>query len=239
MATHRSQWEGGTLTSTYRADAVKARHDALDAAQESRWDDLLMLLHEDATISPNIWRLAGTEEGGELRKEQEGDTAFWTPLHYAAFAGASTEVIEDVLSFGAWKSVRNGQGKRPVDLAKMQNHPAIIPLLEPQFQVAIPQEDLELIQKRFHELIHKIASSFVTKEKLRLPELEPVAETGTTFWFPVPGMYGGFSYRFQKKEAEEGGFVLISESWCRVVEGSGQRWEVTKDSLKLLAEGFC
>ena len=54
-------------------------------------------------------------------------------------------------------------------------------------------------------------------------------------WFAVPGMYGGFSYRL-----EAGGVrpKLVSESWCRVVDGSGQRHEITPGGSQLVDEGF-
>jgi hypothetical protein len=32
--------------------------------------------------------------------------------------------------------------------------------------------------------------------------------------------------------------LLISESWCRIVGGSGQRHEITKDGSRLVTEGF-
>jgi len=44
-------------------------------------------------------------------------------------------------------------------------------------------------------------------------------------WFPVPGMYGGFSYRLEVAGVKA---KLVSESWCRVVGGSGQRHEITR-----------
>ena len=51
----------------------------------------------------------------------------------------------------------------------------------------------------------------------------------------MPGMYGGFSYRWEGmgKRAR-----LVVESWCRVVEGSGQRHEITAEGSRLVEEGF-
>jgi hypothetical protein len=54
-------------------------------------------------------------------------------------------------------------------------------------------------------------------------------------WFAVPGMYGGFSYRLET-EGEES--RLISESWCRVVGGSGERHEINAFGSRLVDEGF-
>ncbi|GDX83357.1 hypothetical protein LBMAG42_51680 [Deltaproteobacteria bacterium] len=71
---------------------------------------------------------------------------------------------------------------------------------------------------------------------LRLPDLEPLLEMDEPrMWFPVPGMYGGFSFRL-----DLGADVpkLVSESWCRVVGGSGERHEVTVDGARLVDRGF-
>ena len=54
-------------------------------------------------------------------------------------------------------------------------------------------------------------------------------------WFAVPGMYGGFSYRLEKAGVEP---KLITESWSRVVDGSGQRHEITPTRSRLVEEGF-
>jgi hypothetical protein len=50
-------------------------------------------------------------------------------------------------------------------------------------------------------------------------------------------MYGGFRYALR----DEGGRrypTLVTESWCRVLEGSGQRHQVTCRGYTLVAEGF-
>ena len=54
-------------------------------------------------------------------------------------------------------------------------------------------------------------------------------------WFQVLGMYGGFKYW---RETTRGGVKLVSESWCRVADGSGQRHEVTSAGRQLVEEGF-
>jgi len=70
------------------------------------------------------------------------------------------------------------------------------------------------------------------------PQLELLLERDTDaepVWFAVPGMTGGFSYRLVSDGVEA---ILISESWCRVVDGSGQRHEITSAGSRLVAEGF-
>ena len=54
-------------------------------------------------------------------------------------------------------------------------------------------------------------------------------------WFAVPGMYGGFNYRLERREVE---LQLVAESWCRVVDGSGMRHVVTAKQAVLVDEGF-
>lgn len=54
-------------------------------------------------------------------------------------------------------------------------------------------------------------------------------------WFTVPGMYGGFSYHFQTGAH---GLQLVTESWNRVVDGSGMRHTITPTQVVLDAEGF-
>jgi hypothetical protein len=51
----------------------------------------------------------------------------------------------------------------------------------------------------------------------------------------VPGMHGGFHHRLV---GEGGGARLVTESWCRVVGGSGQRHEIHSSGRRLVAEGF-
>lgn len=91
-------------------------------------------------------------------------------------------------------------------------------------------EGIGELESHFHALIRQRAGDLA--RDLALPSIgdEPGEQ-----WFPVPGMYGGFSYSLH----EEGGMpVLIVESWCRVVGGSGQRHRITADGCELVAEGF-
>ena len=99
-----------------------------------------------------------------------------------------------------------------------------------------PEETLLSIQAHFHRLILSRATEVTDTDGMKLPELAPLLTAKEpTAWFAVPGMYGGFSYRL---EGEGIRVKLISESWSRVVEGSGQRHEVTAHGSKLLDEGF-
>lgn len=99
-----------------------------------------------------------------------------------------------------------------------------------------PADRLQRIQEHFHALIRDRAGDLVVENHLVLPELAALlAMKQSNAWFPVPGMYGGFSYWFDDAARQP---KLITESWCRVVEGSGQRHEITADRIRLVDEGF-
>lgn len=101
----------------------------------------------------------------------------------------------------------------------------------------IPQHALQQIQQHFHDVIRQRAGHLVDQHKLELPDITPLVHNLTKAWFPVPGpgMYGGFKY-WLEGEGEQA--KLISESWCRVVGGSGQRHEITTQGSKLVEQGF-
>ena len=100
----------------------------------------------------------------------------------------------------------------------------------------VPIDVLLKIQVLFHEVIRGRIDRELPNHGLRLPELEPLLELDRPhMWFPVPGMYGGFSYRLESSGVEA---KLVAESWCRVVGGSGQRHEITSKGSRLVEEGF-
>ena len=106
--------------------------------------------------------------------------------------------------------------------------------------VDFPLEDLKKIQENFHRLIVERAktgwncSEFLADNNKRMPEITNENQKGKE-WFAVPGMYGGFAYQLFVKNGKP---TLITESWSRVVGGSGQRHEITATGYFLVDEGF-
>lgn len=95
---------------------------------------------------------------------------------------------------------------------------------------------LDRIQAHFDELIRARARDIEPLPEFAPPRLQiPLPRKEEPAWFPVPGMYGGFAYWFEGSDAA---LRLVTESWCRVVEGSGQRHEITEDGCRLVEEGF-
>jgi len=80
------------------------------------------------------------------------------------------------------------------------------------------------------------AADLIDSQELELPKLATtLTDEKSQHYFPIPGMYGGFNYWL---EVQENQVTLITESWCRVVEGSGQRHKITAQGIELLEEGF-
>jgi hypothetical protein len=214
-------WDGITKSETVIECAVRLRRELADFAKAYNWKKVIEVLSENPAL------INATRLDGHL---------LYTPLHQAAHGGASTKVVDTLLRFGAFRTLKTSKSDRAVDIAKNRSHVHLIRILEPVYEQDVPGAELLRIQDRFHALIRERARRMVEDHKLRLPELEPMLEFGQRrFWFAIPEMYGGFAY-WLAGEARDA--RLISESFCRVVGGSGQRHEITATETRLLEEGF-
>jgi hypothetical protein len=100
----------------------------------------------------------------------------------------------------------------------------------------VSTKTLKILEQQFHAIIRARAAEFSVEHLVELPSLAPLlAQSEPKAWFPIDGMYGGFSYWLTGSGNR---IKLIAESWSRVVGGSGQRHEITADGSKLVAEGF-
>lgn len=214
-------WDGVSMIETLTEAAAATRLRLADAAKSGDWASVLELVSQDRNLV-NVTR--------------PGGRSWYAPLHQAAYGRAPIEVVQRLLELGAWRTLRNARGELAVDVALRRGHQQLLEILEPQHRHRVPNDVLGRIQTNFHAIICGRVDREVRAHTLRLPELEPLLELERPqMWFPVPGMYGGFSYRL-----ECGGVAtrLIVESWCRVVDGSGQRHEITAEESRLVEEGF-
>ncbi len=214
-------WDGVTRTNTLNGRVAPIRQALADAARGCDWFRVLDLIsaHRDYV---NCTRLDGT--------------SLSTPLHQAAHGGAPVEVARRLIELGAWRTLRNAEGDRPVDVAARRRHGHLLDVLTPEYKHHVPLDILAEIQRHFHALIRERAERDVEAHALRLPELEPLLELERPFmWFPVPGMCGGFSFGLEETGHEA---KLIASSWCRIVGGSGQCHEITVEGCTLIDEGF-
>jgi len=214
-------WVGGTQASTYMDEAVRVRTTLADAAKRYDWSGVFGVLSEHPEYV-NAWRLDGP--------------SWYAPLHQAASGGAPIDVVQRLVELGAWRSLQNACGERPLDIAVRKGQTHLRAALEPVHRHQVPPGVLLKIQAHFHAVIRGRVDDLVSREQLRLPELEPLLEMESPkVWFPVPGMYGGFSYVLDRAARYP---TLVVESWCRVAGGSGQRHEVTCRGSRLVEEGF-
>lgn len=214
-------WDGVILSKVLSADEREVRHHLADAAKHYNWDAVVLALHRRKAL---------------VNATRPDGTSLYTPLHQAAYGGASEAVVGDLLELGAWRTMHNARGERAVDVAEKRGHTHLVPLLTPDLRRPVPAAILAKMQEYFHATINGRADALVQRAGLRLPQLDPLMEFDhARFWFPVPGMYGGFAYRLASDGVEA---TLVCESWCRVVGGSGERHEINSAGSRLVAEGF-
>ena len=214
-------WDGIVGADLLTGKEAKVRHRLADEAKRHDWTRVMAILREHPAL---------------VNTTRPGGGSLFAPLHQAAHGGAPPEVVEELTLLGAWRTLQNERGERPIDVAERRGHKHLLGVMEPRLKRRVPIGVLLKIQARFHDVIRGRAAEQAESAGLRLPELEPLLELELqSVWFAIPGMYGGFSYQLHLDGVEA---VLVSESWCRVVDGSGQRHEVRSVGSTLVAEGF-
>ena len=214
-------WDGITQRETINESSLQSRIELADAAKAGDWPKVLTLLESDLSLI-NVCR--------------PGGKSLFAPLHQAAYCGAPESVVQRLIDAGAWRTLQNSRGERAIDVAQRRGHTHLFRLLEPVIKHRVPMGVLLKVQSNFHGVIRGRVDELVQQHQLRLPELEPLLELDAAeMWFPVPGMYGGFSYHLETFGADA---KLVAESWCRVAGGSGQRHQITSRRGQRVAEGF-
>lgn len=212
-----ADWPGVTDTEALKPSHVDIVDRLADATKMGKWDEAFRLLDSDDWLSANQWRITGS--------------SWFTPLHQAAWLGAPVEVADELIRRGAWRSLRNADGHRPVDVAQQRGHSHLIDALT----VRVPN-DLE--SKRFAawdahlarliaERTEPIGAVTMRQVPTEIIALEPLE----TLFFRYPGMYGGFSISIHKLR-------LFVESASRIAGGSGQAHVITEGGCVLVEEGF-
>lgn len=214
---HVARWDGITRRSSLKEKYVAQRDRLADAARDGDWRTVFQILDEDSEWA-NSARLEGRSG--------------YTPLHQAAWHGASAETVGRLLAYGASRALRASDATRAVDIAAQRGHHHLTALLRPEFKHPLPPDELARLQDNLHRLIRHRAgledgSDLATQQRLRLPEVEVLTELDhPVCWFPVPGMYGGFKIALQDRE-------LTVDSWIRVVGGSERTDRVTAEGVYL------
>jgi hypothetical protein len=211
-----AEWPGVADRTAFNPAVVDAGDRLADAARTGAWDSVFAVLGENL-VGPNHWRTGGQ--------------SLYAPLHQAAWHGAPLNVVARLLDAGAWRSLREAAGKRPVDIAGERGHLHLLDVLA----TADPSEP-ELAKYRswdqhLHALISERTRSLDPVPYRDVPTELVATEDICPLWFPYPGMYGGFAISVYQGR-------LFVESWSRVADGSGQAHVITERGRVLVDEGF-
>lgn len=90
------------------------RHKVAEAAYQYDWTQLTLLL----TSYPQF-----------VNSVRPGGRARFTPLHQAAYGGATAAVVEKLLALGADRHAVDARGRTPAAVAKAQKNVHLLPLL--------------------------------------------------------------------------------------------------------------
>lgn len=216
-------WDGAFDPQSYSTEWQQLVHQYINAAKSGNW--------------PKVFQFLG-EHGSErfINSWRPGGQAWYTALHHAAYTGAPVEVVEHLVSLGAWRSLRDAKGKQPADIARQRNHIHLLPALEPIVRTEVEADTIRQIQQHFHQVIQQVITEYNVATVNRLPELDVMLEFEHPMMsFPVPAMYGGFYFGLNNSF---GSWVLLMDSWSRVIEGSGLRHVVSPAGSLLIDAGF-
>ncbi|OBB32646.1 ankyrin repeat domain-containing protein [Mycolicibacterium fortuitum] len=220
-------WHGVLDPSLWSESFVADGHRIADAAKAGDWTTVLEMLRKDPHLGVNRWR--------------PGSPKWFTILHQAAWHGASASVVSELLGHGALRSLRDGKGRTPQDVAVERGHAfALGQMLAPP-QSPLDDQRVAILDQRLADVIDgriregqldRGHSGGDLRSALRYPPVGMMHEApGQSVWFAVPGMYGGFRITLRQG-------YLESSSWCRVVGGSGQLHVITHEGVVLADEGF-
>ncbi|RUP46133.1 hypothetical protein BC936DRAFT_147314 [Jimgerdemannia flammicorona] len=125
-------WDGVTLSKTFSTLESIHRHSLFNAAEQSYWTAVL-------------------RDGSRINETLLDSSSFDTMLHQAASHGAPLRVVRKMVVMGAWRTLRNARGQKPVDVARSLGHTHLVDALEPVCRRSVPEDLLRQIEANFHD----------------------------------------------------------------------------------------
>ena len=219
---HRShEWVGTKSTASMDPRRAEVDRHLVVVAETADWSGLLAFLQRNRELV-----------NSPLYNQRNWSTL----LHQAVRLEAGQATVRDLIDLGALRTIRDSNGRRPVDAATNAQLLHLTALLKPKVKSKVDVRTLFMIQELFHGLTRATIRIFCSGQELWLPQLSILTEPGqAAIWFPIPGMYGGF--RCWLDETGESP-ALIAESFCRIVDGSGRRHRITSNEVILVETGF-
>jgi hypothetical protein len=214
-------WDIVSTSSMVDQEELARRNALADSARAGDWSGVLGQLNEH----PN-WVNAVRPSGA----------SGYTALHQAAHHGAPASVVATLLERGAWRLMSTTSDEIALDIANRKGHAHLRAALTPRPTAKVESSASQAMQEFFHSVIRIRAGHLLRRHQPRMPQLAPLQEMPMKgVWMPIPGMHGGFHFWLVRGAPDP---LLTAESWSRVVDGSGQRHEVSTTGVALVAEGF-
>ena len=170
------------------AELASGSHDLANAASVGDWDAVLEILDSAGAVSTglvNSWR--------------PGGVSMVTPLHQTAAKGAPRHVVESLVARGAWRTLADSRGWRPLELALLHGRSEMVDLLAPDIPDAENTALLSVLSYRLKQLLED-----VTKEdavpRFRSPDVHVLQEAGGELDFDLVG--SGHFFRLFLEEGE-------------------------------------
>ncbi|KAH3827456.1 uncharacterized protein LOC127881808 [Dreissena polymorpha] len=206
----------------YRDNHANGHQELAELGSTCNWSELIDFLKQNPSFI-NKSRLA-------VRDGPLSDLN--TPLHWAAIGAAPCEIFEELIALGAAKSLKNSEGKTAFDIAAdIIEDAELLDIIRVPPEITEKASEIEKLEKGLHAAIKGRADNLITQNGQVLPQVGFLFEK-KEFWFPISGMYGGFSVSLCEKGIE-------TSSWCRVAGGSGQRHVIDREgNVELEEEGF-
>jgi hypothetical protein len=112
-----------------------------------------------------------------MKTDDRHEPSGYTPLHQAAWHGASTLVVEKLILLGAWRlarTVSNGLMQTPLDVAKRFGWAHLYSLLTPVVHHTLPALVLLGLQKQLDQVFTEVFPG--ATEHFRVPQVEILTE---------------------------------------------------------------
>lgn len=155
-------------------------------------------------------------------------------LHLAAEQGADQRIVERMIEMGAWRSLQNGKGQRPIDVARKAGSDHLVEMLKPCFEREVPFAVLLEMQHHFHGAMRRwdnLGGQFAN-HGIALPQLQPMLEgQSSEFRFEVFFWHGGFNYELFTDGPQP---RLRCFGFSRVAGGTEGLVEITMSGVKQL-----
>lgn len=203
-------------TDILRKEAVGCYQEIAQLGANHKWHDLI-----DA-IEGNQSKV----NSSQLPVRDGQETSLFTPLHYAADGKAPKEIFEELLKLGSSKCLKTSAGETAYDIGKRKGlDPDVLELIQVPEHIKENEKEIQAMEVGLHSVIKGRVESLIKKNGQALPQISILYETNEdhgNFYFPVPGMYGGFNVHIVEKGIQ-------ADSWIRVCGGSEENHLIEKD----------